>query len=107
MIWKARNDCDSLLKLYAATGLTSKEDKIEAIKLISKIFYEIIPRTTTLDIPNLQASMAILAWFVRGKPVDWREIAKSIGAFLEIVELGLIEDSRKTIENKETQAKIG
>jgi hypothetical protein len=26
---------------------------------------------------------------------------------LEIVELGLIEDSRKTIENKETQAKIG
>jgi len=106
MMWKARSDCQSLLNLYSETGLHNKEDKIKAIKLISNIFYNIVPRTTTLDVPNLQVATAILAWFSKGKPVDWREVAKSVGAFLELIELGLIEDGRKTIENKKTQDKI-
>lgn len=106
MIWRARADCEKLLASYLETGLATKEDKIKAIKLISNVFYNLIPRTTPLDIPNLQVAIAILTWFVKGKPVDWRDIAKSVGVFLELIELGLIEDTQKTIENKTLQDKI-
>lgn len=91
MIWKARNDCKLLVDLYREDMLQSNDDKIKAIKLISKIFYNLVPRTSSLDVPNVEIAVKIIDWFVDEKPVDWRDIAKAIGSFLEVIELGLIE----------------
>jgi hypothetical protein len=91
MIWQARNDCKLLVDLYREDMLQSNDDKIKAIKLISKIFYNLVPRTSSLDVPNVEIAVKIIDWFVDEKPVDWRDIAKAIGSFLEVIELGLME----------------
>jgi hypothetical protein len=91
MIWKARDDCKLLVDLYREDMLQSNDDKIKAIKLISKIFYNLVPRTSSLDVPNVEIAVKIIDWFVDEKPVDWRDIAKAIGSFLEVIELGIME----------------
>lgn len=106
MIWKARNDCKLLVDLYRDDMLQSNEDKIKAIKLISKIFFNLVPRTSSLDVPNIEIAVKIIDWFVDEKPVDWRDISKAIGSFLEIIELGLIENKLLNDERHITVEKL-
>tara|TARA_R110000868_G_scaffold20477_13_gene86587 strand:+ start:8994 stop:9317 length:324 start_codon:yes stop_codon:yes gene_type:complete len=106
MIWKARNDCKLLVDLYREDMLQSNDDKIKAIKLISKIFYNLVPRTSSLDVPNVEIAVKIIDWFVDEKPVDWRDIAKAIGSFLEVIELGLIESKLLTQEQYKAVEKL-
>ena len=106
MIWKARNDCKLLVDLYREDMLQSNDDKIKAIKLISKIFYKLVPRTSSLDVHNVEIAVKIIDWFVDEKPVDWRDIAKAIGSFLEVIELGLIESKLLTQEQYKAVEKL-
>jgi hypothetical protein len=106
MIWQARNDCKLLVDLYKEDMLQSNDDKIKAIKLISKIFYNLVPRTSSLDVPNVEIAVKIIDWFVDEKPVDWRDIAKAIGSFLEVIELGLIESKLLAEEKHKAVEKL-
>ena len=106
MIWQARNDCKLLVDLYREDMLQSNDDKIKAIKLISKIFYNLVPRTSSLDVPNVEIAVKIIDWFVDEKPVDWRDIAKAIGSFLEVIELGLIESKLLAEEKHKAVEKL-
>jgi hypothetical protein len=106
MIWKARNDCKLLVDLYREDMLQSNDDKIKAIKLISKIFYNLVPRTSSLDVPNVEIAVKIIDWFVDEKPVDWRDIAKAIGSFLEVIELGLMESKLLAQEQHKAVEKL-
>ena len=106
MIWKARDDCKLLVDLYREDMLQSNDDKIKAIKLISKIFYNLVPRTSSLDVPNVEIAVKIIDWFVDEKPVDWRDIAKAIGSFLEVIELGLIESKLLAQEQHKAVEKL-
>lgn len=106
MIWKARDDCKFLVDLYRETLLRSDEDKIKAIKLISKIFFNLVPRTSSLDVPNIEIAVKIIDYFIDGKPVDWRDIAKAIGSFLEVIELGLIESKLLRVDHHINVEKI-
>jgi hypothetical protein len=106
MIWQARNDCKLLVDLYKEDMLQSNDHKIKAIKLISKIFYNLVPRTSSLDVPNVEIAVKIIDWFVDEKPVDWRDIAKAIGSFLEVIELGLIESKLLAQEQHKAVEKL-
>jgi hypothetical protein len=106
MIWQARNDCKLLVDLYKEDMLQSNDDKIKAIKLISKIFYNLVPRTSSLDVPNVEIAVKIIDWFVDEKPVDWRDIAKAIGSFLEVIELGLMESKLLAQEQHKAVEKL-
>lgn len=106
MIWKARNDCKLLVDLYREDMLQNNDDKIKAIKLISKIFYNLVPRTSSLDVPNVEIAVKIIDWFVDEKPVDWRDIAKAIGSFLEVIELGLMESKLLAQEQHKAVEKL-
>jgi hypothetical protein len=106
MIWQARNDCKLLVDLYKEDMLQSNDHKIKAIKLISKIFYNLVPRTSSLDVPNIEIAVKIIDWFVDEKPVDWRDIAKAIGSFLEVIELGLIESKLLAEEKHKAVEKL-
>jgi len=106
MIWQARNDCKLLVDLYKEDMLQSSDHKIKAIKLISKIFYNLVPRTSSLDVPNIEIAVKIIDWFVDEKPVDWRDIAKAIGSFLEVIELGLIESKLLAEEKHKAVEKL-
>lgn len=106
MIWKARDDCKFLVELYRENMLRSDADKIQAIKLISKIFFNLVPRTSSLDVPNIEIAVKIIDWFIDGKPVDWRDISKAIGSFLEVIELGMIESKLLNADSHITVEKI-